>query len=269
MQDGTDFYYRGTCTDRTWNSQQCPGWCFAQNSNSSIPLAKCDTEQDWYCCPGDADCSCETGKNAVKLGGEQPSTITVIGSTSWPGYTSTTSPFTASNLVTDGTQTATGTSNQAAATTATAADSNTNTPATISSNTATAEPASASTVIPATSSGGGSSNTGLAAGLGAGLGAAAVLIGVLIFYLVRNRRRKNAVNAGGNAAYGGIPSSAATMQKPVYSDSQQSAPYSDNTNPQSQPELPGQGEHDRAEMATISQGQTTYQHQQRAELDAS
>ena len=21
----------GTCTDRTWNSQQCPGWCFAQS----------------------------------------------------------------------------------------------------------------------------------------------------------------------------------------------------------------------------------------------
>jgi hypothetical protein len=51
IQQGTnDFYYRGglrrlplrsgfgkltlvvgTCTDRTWNSQQCPGWCFTQS----------------------------------------------------------------------------------------------------------------------------------------------------------------------------------------------------------------------------------------------
>ena len=30
-QGDNSFYYRGTCTDRTWNSQQCPGWCFAQS----------------------------------------------------------------------------------------------------------------------------------------------------------------------------------------------------------------------------------------------
>ena len=29
--DGGEYYYRGTCTDRTWDSQQCPGWCFAQS----------------------------------------------------------------------------------------------------------------------------------------------------------------------------------------------------------------------------------------------
>ncbi|KAL6246136.1 hypothetical protein RBB50_007289 [Rhinocladiella similis] len=220
-----------------------------------------------YCCPGDPDCSCETGKNAVKLGGEQPSTITVIGSTSWPGYTSTTSPFTASDLVSNGT--ATETSNQAAATSSTTSVSNTNTPASLSSNTASAAAASATASNPAASSGGGSSNTGLAAGLGAGLGAAAVLIGVLIFYLVRNRRKKNAAKAGANAGYGGVPGSSATMQKPFYSDSQQSAPYSDNTYPQSQPELPGQGEYNRAEMATETQGQTMYKNQHRAELDAS
>ena len=32
-EDETDFYYRGTCTDRTWDSQQCPGWCFAQSKS--------------------------------------------------------------------------------------------------------------------------------------------------------------------------------------------------------------------------------------------
>ena len=32
--DNGDYYYRGTCTDRTWNSQQCPGWCFSQSMRS-------------------------------------------------------------------------------------------------------------------------------------------------------------------------------------------------------------------------------------------
>lgn len=41
------------------------------DANTSIPLAKCEGDQDWYCCPGDAECSCDTGKNAVKLGAEQ------------------------------------------------------------------------------------------------------------------------------------------------------------------------------------------------------
>ncbi|KAJ9622230.1 hypothetical protein H2204_011578 [Knufia peltigerae] len=208
-----------------------------------------------------------TGLNAVKLGGEQPSTITVIGSTSWPGFTSTTAPFTASDLVSDGT--ATETSSEAAATSSTRSTSNTNTPASMSSNTASAAAASATTSTPAVSDDGGSSNTGLAAGLGAGLGAAAVLIGVLIFYLVRNRRKKNAANAGASAGYGGVPGSSATMQKPFYTDSQQSAPYSDISHPLSQPELPGQGEYNRAEMATETQGQTLYKNQHRAELDAS
>ncbi|KAF7503408.1 hypothetical protein GJ744_003891 [Endocarpon pusillum] len=35
-QQGKPFYYRGTCTDKTWNSQQCPGWCFSFNTNTSI-----------------------------------------------------------------------------------------------------------------------------------------------------------------------------------------------------------------------------------------
>jgi hypothetical protein len=30
-QDGNDFYYRGTCTDFTWKSQSCPGFCMQQS----------------------------------------------------------------------------------------------------------------------------------------------------------------------------------------------------------------------------------------------
>src|SRR6266536_6000704 len=31
-EEGTDFYYRGTCTDFSWNSQSCPGFRFQQSS---------------------------------------------------------------------------------------------------------------------------------------------------------------------------------------------------------------------------------------------
>lgn len=71
------------------------------DSNTSIPLAKYSNSggQDWYCCPGDPDCSCNTGRNAIKLGESQPSTVTVIGSTSWPGYVSSSKGNSASTSV--------------------------------------------------------------------------------------------------------------------------------------------------------------------------
>ncbi|KAK5561009.1 hypothetical protein LTR46_001319 [Exophiala xenobiotica] len=270
-EDETDFYYRGTCTDRTWDSQQCPGWCFAQNSNTSIPLAKCDTAQDWFCCPGDADCNCDTGKNVVKLGATQPSTVTVIGSTSWPGYTSTTSPFTASALVSDGTTTDTHT--QVATTSSSSGTNSATTTTGSSSATGSAAAASASSSTAAVSSGSGSSNIGLAAGLGAGLGAAAVLIGVLVFFLLRNRRKKNLAKVGSHAGYNGIPSSSAAIQKPFYSDGHPAALYTGDASmdggTQYKPELAGQGEHNVSEMSSGSQGQIMYKNQRRAELDAS
>jgi hypothetical protein len=123
------------------------------------------------------------------------------------------------------------------------------------------------------SSGSGSSNTGLAAGLGAGLGAAAILIGVLVFFLLRNRRKKNAAKVGSHSGYDGIPSTSATIPKPFYSDGHPATPYTDNVSmgggTQYRPELAGQGEHNVSEMSSESQGQIMYRNQRRAELDAS
>ncbi|EXJ89806.1 hypothetical protein A1O3_02873 [Capronia epimyces CBS 606.96] len=255
-QEGSSFYYRGTCTDRTWDSQQCPGWCFAQNSNTSIPLIKCDSEQDWYCCPGDPDCSCSSGKDAVKLGDDQPSTITVIGSTSWPGFTSTTTPFTASPLVSVGTST--GSSTGAAITSEFAATSTPSTQSSKGSSTAGAAAASATPASPSSSSGGGgSSHSGLAAGLGAGLGAGAVLVGALCFFLIwsRRRRRRNAAANAGGLLYSGIPGNEYKGQ-PSYTSSHPSG-YQDEQFPVGgsrgigRPELAGAGEHDRSELPAV------------------
>lgn len=150
-QGSSEFYYRGTCTDRTWNNQQCPGWCFTQNSNMSIPLVKCTEAdgEDWYCCPGDASCSCDTGLDAVKLGASQPTTVTVIGSTSWPGYVSTSSAFSTSAFALSGTYTIiVATSKSGSTATGTGTKTATGTPA----NSRTGSAAAASSTAPAASS---------------------------------------------------------------------------------------------------------------------
>ena len=190
-----DFYYRGTCTDKMWTSQQCPSFCFAQNSNSSIPLAKCTGTQDWYCCPGDPECSCETGKNAVKLGGEQPSTVTVIGSTTWPGLTSATStvPFTSQVLNVNGTSTV-----DAAGTFSATASSMP------SGSQLAAEASSTSTNSASQSSensGSSTSHTGLAVGLGVGLGIAVVVIAVLAWFFVRRKNKRGTTNGASGYEY--------------------------------------------------------------------
>ncbi|EXJ95708.1 hypothetical protein A1O1_00831 [Capronia coronata CBS 617.96] len=285
-QGDSSFYYRGTCTDRTWDSQQCPGWCFAQNSTDSIPLIKCDSAQDWYCCPEDPNCDCNSGKDAVKLGDDQPSTVTVIGSTSWPGFTGTTAPFTASPLVSEGTTTDTNTASATeAAQTTTGSDATTTATATAtatgsSNGTGVNTAAGAATTSSdngdgdSDGGGGGGSNTGLAAGLGAGLGAAAVLIGVLAFFLIRARRRRHAVNANsGGPAYEEVPNRSHMDQKASYA-SPRPTTYQDEQymvgGTHSKPELPGAGEYNRPEMPASSSNEGGRQaHGSRAELDAS
>ncbi|KAJ9604154.1 hypothetical protein H2200_011677 [Cladophialophora chaetospira] len=200
------------------------------------------------------------GKNAVKLGDSQPSTVTVIGSTSWPGITSTTAPFTQSTaLATEGT-----TTSGSAGTVTTNDPSAIPTSSNTGTGTGTAAPASETSSLPVASSGGGSSNTGLAAGLGAGLGAAAVLIGVLIFFLIRNRRRRNAKKAAGGPGYDGPGSGDPMVQKPFYG-AQPVSPYSDSQHNMAvngsqpaykPPELAGAGEYNRAEMPTDGDGGT-------------
>ena len=188
----------------------------------------------------------------------------MIGSTSWPGITSTTAPFTQSSpLVPEGTTT----SDTAGAVTTSGTGTTTtlsNTEISSSPRTGTAAAASETSSAPAQSSGGGSSDTGLAAGLGAGLGAAAVLIGVLIFFLIRNRRRRNAKKLAAGDGYGDVSGSGdPMMQKPFYGGQPMSA-YSDSQHhiatgapaPQYKPELPGAGEYNRAEMPTDGNGGT-------------
>ena len=215
----------GTCTDRTWNSQQCPGWCFAESkwmirprlfslrmltkpvsdSNTSIPLAKCQTAdgEDWYCCPGDDNCSCQSGKDAVKLGASQPTTVTVIGSTSWPGIQSQTSTFSTSAFANTnqntGASTAASTSVLSSSTTASTMASTMTTSTTSTGRSAAGQASGTSSPVGVAATQSTSTNTGLAAGLGAGLGVAAIAIAALAFFLFRKRKGDRAATHPQNA----------------------------------------------------------------------
>ncbi|KIW74988.1 hypothetical protein Z517_11759 [Fonsecaea pedrosoi CBS 271.37] len=232
-----------------------------------------------------AETGCDTGKNAVKLGDSQPSTVTVIGSTSWPGISSTTSPFTqTSPLVTEGTSTSDSDSLTESTTSSTEISSTpTSSPTTTTtSGPTTAAGASATSNTPEPSresGGGGSSNTGLAAGLGAGLGAAAVIIGVLIFVLFRKRRHSKAMRAhlaanGGHGGSGGgsLLDQDQMMQKPFVVASQPGSLHVASEAPTSpaypRPELAGAGEYDRAEMPAGLEGDGLHHRRstERAEL---
>lgn len=243
--------------------------CCRVDATGSIPLDKCDTSEDWYCCRWDPNCSCNTGKDAIKLAGTQPSTITVIGSTSWPGFTSTTAAFTASPLVSDGTSTNTQTTSSSLSSTSVST-----TAASSSASSGTAAGASSTLTGSASSGGGGSSNTGLAAGLGAGLGAAAVLVSILAYFLIRKRRAKNDPTSGTGASYTGTVASNTMQHSSPYAGTQAPS-YSSHDHMGSgiqyiKPELAGTGAYDSTQSPTETEGR--HRHigsTHRAELDTS
>lgn len=162
------------------------------DSNTSIPLAKCSEpgSQDWYCCGGDPDCSCESGYNAIKLGASQPTIVTVIGSTSWPGYVSTSLGRSTSALVSDGTTTSvTPARTIEVSSLGTSSNGDSATVASPDLTEVVGSAASSSSTLPQASSSS-QSNTGLAAGLGAGLGVATIAIAAFAFIYFRSRRRR-------------------------------------------------------------------------------
>ena len=67
-----------------------------QGRNGSLPLGKCNTAVNQYCCFGDSECNCDSGKNAVKLKAS-PTTVTVIGLATWTVSSSTLSTSSSSS----------------------------------------------------------------------------------------------------------------------------------------------------------------------------
>ncbi|KAJ9160549.1 hypothetical protein NKR19_g3165 [Coniochaeta hoffmannii] len=93
-------YDRGSCTDKSWRSSQCPNFCVnaahGDTLNGGIGIAKCPGPKDMYYCMDGFPFDCTSGDNVLSFAGT-PSAITTIGfvaSTSIKPSTFFTSRFT-------------------------------------------------------------------------------------------------------------------------------------------------------------------------------
>lgn len=66
-------YDRGSCTDKTWRSSECPNFCVnAANGdtlNGGIGIAKCPGNLDMYYCMDGAQFNCKDGDNVLSFSG--------------------------------------------------------------------------------------------------------------------------------------------------------------------------------------------------------
>ncbi|CAO1597770.1 hypothetical protein XANCAGTX0491_001567 [Xanthoria calcicola] len=160
--------WRGSCTDKDWQSGLCPKFCYEQNKNwvRDGPQSVRSCGQKNYCCqpgPGNATSCCEEGKQ-FKL--DAARVLTVIPEN--PETVSTSSSATTSSQPRTSSLSSTPTSSTPTATTAPAVP--------------------AATGAAEDSGGSNSTNKGLAAGLGITLGLA--LIGGLLFGLYKWDQRR-------------------------------------------------------------------------------
>lgn len=99
-------YVRGSCTDQSWRSSECPEFCIdpnVDNLTGGNAIGKClGTTQDMYYCigPGNTDNNCSASQNPLIFQG-QPSALTTI------GVTATSSTATKSATITTTLSTAT------------------------------------------------------------------------------------------------------------------------------------------------------------------
>ncbi|KAE8352414.1 hypothetical protein BDV28DRAFT_157929 [Aspergillus coremiiformis] len=59
-----EYFVVGSCTDRTWNSPACPGYCFFRNHVHNT-VFRCSA--DTYCCADGPTCNCTTKINAHNI----------------------------------------------------------------------------------------------------------------------------------------------------------------------------------------------------------
>ena len=72
--DGTNYSYRGSCTDPTWSLGGCPNFCIDGNSTGTVVVHPCFSSTNRWYCEGDSsvDCSKDNGAGVVILPGKPP-----------------------------------------------------------------------------------------------------------------------------------------------------------------------------------------------------
>ena len=197
--------------------------------------------EDWFCCPGDDKCSCDTGVDALKLGASQPTTVTVIGSTSWPGYVSTSSGFSTSAFALDGTTTESGAAASTTSVAATSTGTKTATTASSSTNSGTGSAVAASSTNQPKDVAVASNTAEISGGVIGGVVALA-LIGALGWFLGRRHYRRKAATSEAEKPYAPEMGAGAGNHVGAWAAAQQNqqSGYAGS-------ELPSTGSHTRSE----------------------
>ncbi|KAF3404165.1 hypothetical protein DPV78_002765 [Talaromyces pinophilus] len=176
-------FIRGSCTDQTWASQDCPQYCTDDipggifNSLSDAGVVACGGTK--YCCESDnvTTCDCQTGNGTFSLAGSI-SIFTTIGSSVTTTSSSTSSSSTTSSSVTT-------TSALPSSTISSVTGSASPSPAAASVTTSTTSTIATSTST-ASSSG---SNEAVKVGVGVGVPLGIALLVVIGVFFWRGRKR--------------------------------------------------------------------------------
>jgi hypothetical protein len=189
VAEGYSDWNRGSCTDKTWNSPDCPRFCMDFSSSGGSWLVNC-AEDAGVCCydtlaasPEDCCSANLTGQNPVsKLPGEPtPFTLITSGASTQTRVLSSSSSSSSSISATSATS---------SSTTSTISTS-TSTTSAVSTPSSTSSPIDSSPApTPAASSSDSTLTTGAYVGIAIGIAAAIGLLGAAIF-LFRRRQRSN------------------------------------------------------------------------------
>ena len=202
--NGVDQYARGTCTDQSWVSGECPNFCLDSGALGNVMFSCNVTGVDKYCCNDGCSCDAAAGDEVVSFTGT-PYTISVIGITSVYTNPSTTASSAVSSVASsassaDITSGVSGVSSAASSASSAPPSSQSSIVTSSVVNSAsqstsptsgTAASAATSAAVSTSSSSGGSSNgVAIGAGVGVGVGVGILLLGAAGFFFYRRRNKK-------------------------------------------------------------------------------
>lgn len=197
--NGVDQYARGTCTDQSWLSGECPNFCLDSVALGNVMFSCNVTGVDEYCCNDGCSCDAGAGGEVVSFTGT-PYTISVIGITSVyanPSATASSAGITSASASSASSESSSpsssASSSSPSSTTTSSAVDTTSQPtslATSASGAAASATSSAAVSTSSSSSGGNSNGVAIGAGVGVGVGVGILLLGAAAFFFYR-RRNKN------------------------------------------------------------------------------
>ncbi|KIN05863.1 hypothetical protein OIDMADRAFT_49373 [Oidiodendron maius Zn] len=171
LNPGDPEQFEGSCTDKTWNSPDCPSFCRSGGLSNNAANGVLNCTGGDYCCTGSGSDCCSTGNGTFFLGAF--ANVTTIGGSIGPGFFTTTSSSTIPTTLPASTT-------SAGPSTTTSASSTTTT-----TTTATTTPSSHSSGL----------SPGASAGIGIGVAAVVIACAVGGYFFYRHMSKNRSAPA--------------------------------------------------------------------------